>query len=176
MACTCEKVGERTFRGVTTAIARYSCDSGEDTAQLLAGLASDDSGGDLVAAAAARILALANGDPAQLGPAVQRFVQLGIAYVDESRETFQSAEVTLRRREGDCDDHARLVLVLGRAVGLAGRLVIMRRGAIPVHAVSQLADADGVLQWAETTIEAAWGEHPVAAKARLGLSQRSDLG
>lgn len=175
MTCSCERSTTRNIRGVVTPVARYVCTDGEDTASLLGELVGSDAGGPHVDAAAARIRAICDDDPAKLGPAVQLFVQKAIAYHDEPRETFQSAEVTLLRRSGDCDDHARLVIVLAKAVGLAAQLVIMRKGAIPVHAVAKVADAAGELQWAETTLAAQWGEHPVAAKTRLGHEMRADL-
>lgn len=45
----------------------------------------------------------------------------------------------------------------------------------PTHAVAQLC-VDGRCQWAETTVDAFFGEHPLAAASRLGLlDEREDL-
>lgn len=156
-----------------TPIARYVCDTGEDAAELLAQLVREDAGGPLVRHVAGQIRSAAGG---ALGPAIQAWVQRAIAYADERKETFQSAEVTIRRRSGDCDDHARLVLVIARELGVPAQLVICRRRGQPVHAVAKLRDDRGVWQWAETTLAAHFGEHPVEAKKRLNAAARQDLG
>jgi transglutaminase-like putative cysteine protease len=172
LTCACEGTSRLAIGGVDTPIALYACDSPEDAAAFLQNLTASDPGGPLVTAAAAKLAAIEVDDR---GPLVQQFVRGFVLYENEPRETFQTAEVTLRRRSGDCDDHARLVVVLARALGIPARLVILRKDGIPVHAVAQLADRSGVWHWAETTIAARWGEAPLDAKRRLGATSRADL-
>lgn len=106
---------------------------------------------------------------------VQTYVQKTVRYEEEEIERFCSPLVTLRIGLGDCDDHALLVCVLARAAGLQARIVPLRdtSGAI-VHAVTQIKTGGGWM-WAETTIAAGLGEHPLDAAQRLGVL-RSDLG
>jgi len=99
-------------------------------------------------------------------------VQQAIRFVREPRETFQAARVTMKAKAGDCDDHARLVHALAKASGSMARQVFFQRDGQPVHVVEQLYDPDdegmgGRWRWAETTIPAAYGEHPQAAYLRL---------
>jgi len=85
---------------------------------------------------------------------------------------------TLASGSGDCDDHARPVFALALAGGLPAAIAFLHHGgpsAQPTHAVAQLG-LGGRLRWAETTIDAAFGEHPLDAAIRLGLvTARQDL-
>jgi hypothetical protein len=153
-------------------IALWSCSDPEAAAEFLLKETDKDDGGPLVDLAARGIAAIETDDH---GPLVQSLVQGWVEYLPEPWETFQKSEATLRMRTGDCDDSARLAVVLARKLGLPARLVIMRRDGTPVHAVAQIADRNGVWQWAETTVLAHWGESPIDAKRRLGAIARTDL-
>lgn len=171
--CTCERTTTIDFAGVPASVSRYSCETGDQAAELLGELIDEDEGGELVAAYAAGLAERFGDDRATLARAIQLLVQRTIAYVLEAKETFQEAETSLHRRAGDCDDHAVLVIVLARTLSIPARLVILRKNGQPVHAVAQL-ELSGEWQWAETTVAAELGEHPVEAARRL-KTQRKDL-
>lgn len=110
--------------------------------------------------------------------AVHASVQRYVRFAPEEGERFQSAETTMVEGVGDCDCHARLCHALARAGGCASELRFFEAGGEPVHAVAALGTTAGPA-WAETTIAAAFGEHPQAAYRRLGLDQhgaRPDIG
>ncbi len=114
--------------------------------------------------------------PNDFAPAVQAFVQRSVRFLREARETFQHALYTLSHAGGDCDDHARTVVALLRAVGERAQIVGVpnSRGQI-VHVAPIVWDGKG-WKWVETTVRAAFGEHPRAAAKRLGLlGTRTDL-
>lgn len=166
-------------------------------ARLLVELAQEDAADPTVRAWALQILtatARAIGEP--LGPtlspalrdavaeAIHANVQAQIKFVHEPEETFQGADVTIELGAGDCDDHARLVYALAEALGIPAELtffeteegmialptILLQSAAesVPVHVVARLQTSDGAWQWAETTIDAAFGEDPFDALARLG--------
>lgn len=100
--------------------------------------------------------------------AIHANVQRQIEFVNEPTETFQSARETLQIGAGDCDDHARLVKALALAGNLPAKLVFFEADAQPVHVVSAMRPGRiGPWRWAETTIGAAYGEHPYHALERL---------
>lgn len=112
---------------------------------------------------------------ATFGPWLVGWTQRHVAFAKEPVETFQDAVLTYRMGLGDCDDHARFVGAVWRALGGAAKLEVLRRpDGVPTHVVCQLA-VFGRYEWAETTIGAAFGEHPLAAKARLRTRDRGDL-
>lgn len=106
--------------------------------------------------------------PALIARVLQQAVKRRVRYLGEGIETFQSSFDTWRLGVGDCDDSARLLVALALSVGLEARIVALRnRRGVPVHACAVL---DG--RWAETTLDAALGEHPLEAFARLKRSGR----
>jgi Transglutaminase-like superfamily len=107
--------------------------------------------------------------------AVHQFVKDHVAFVREEGEIFQGPAVTLAAGAGDCDDQAILVLALAYAGGLPAVGAFLHEGGDPTHAVAQLCPS-GQCSWAETTVDANYGEHPLAAARRAGvLTDRSDL-
>jgi transglutaminase-like putative cysteine protease len=108
--------------------------------------------------------------------AVQAFVKAAVRFVREARETFQHTLYTLRRRAGDCDDHARAVAALALAGGETARIVGVPNAHGKVGHVATAVFVDGRWCWAETTIDARFGEHPRAAARRLGIGHaRPDI-
>lgn len=104
-----------------------------------------------------------------IGELIQRYVRTWIQFAPEPIETFVAPGMLLTERVGDCDDHACLVAALGLACGLRADLVGFWRGARCHHVTAAL---DGA--YAETTVDARYGEDPLAAASRLGLT-RGDL-
>lgn len=108
-----------------------------------------------------------------------------VRYLGEGVETFQSPTDTWESRLGDCDCNARLLAALARAVGNEATIegaILRRPNGDPRHASVRLHD--GVSwKWAETTLPAYFGEHPIAAfmrttpaGARTDLESGSELG
>jgi transglutaminase-like putative cysteine protease len=127
---------------------------------------------DLVRLARIVTAGLSARDAAQ---AIHALVRDGVRFAAEPSETFSGALITARWRVGDCDDSARLLVALARASGLnAGIAQLPPPPAAPVHVAAAIWAAGG-WRWAETTIAAEFGEHPVVAARRLGIRCRSDL-
>lgn len=164
----------------TTLATRMTFDDPWAAARLLYELAQEDAADPVVRAwaldlqaAASRWLGEPIGSPTrssalvdELARTIHGNVQEQILFIHEPKETFQSARVTMATQAGDCDDHARLVYALARAAGLKAKLIFLEDDAQPVHVVAQIEDSRGY-QWAETTIDAAYGEPPLQAYARL---------
>jgi transglutaminase-like putative cysteine protease len=172
--------------GGTTLSARMRFRDPWAAARLLKALADEDAADPVVRAWALDILraAVATTRPSNDGPTLparamrafnrsaHRSVQHAIRFVREPRETFQSARVTMQSGAGDCDDHARLLHALAKSIGGHSRLVFFATQGQPVHVCDELLDPfdsgkGGVWRWAETTVPAAYGEHPRAAFLRL---------
>lgn len=159
------------------AIGRVDCPDGWAAARMLVAAAEEDA-----RTPNARDLALAlrrvAPDDESFARAVHAFVKSRVAFVREAGEVFQGAAYTLASAGGDCDDHARVVYAIATAGGLPAVMAFLHHGgpdAQPTHAVVQLGP-HGRWQWAETTIDAHFGEHPLAAAQRLGLLKaRGDL-
>jgi hypothetical protein len=153
------------------------------TAIMLEGLTDEDSRVDVFDPAILEAAARAPSPAAFL----HAFVQSAVEFTPEDVETFQTPSVTLATGKGDCDDSARALVALARAIGVKGRLVFFLQEGQPAHVAAQLQDAaapsnmsggmSGAAppwRWAETTIAARFGEHPFQALERLG-GARSDL-
>lgn len=153
-------------------------------ARLLTELAAEDAGDPVVRAWAQEIAeATADAIGETEGPSVSGAlrdaiaqalhanVQAQIRFVHEPVETFQSARVTMQVGEGDCDDHARLLYALAGALSIPVEMTFFEEEddgqMVPAHAVVRMQDSDGTWQWAETTIDAEYGEEPHEALARL---------
>lgn len=159
------------------AAGHVTCADGWSAARLLLALAVEDA-----KTAGARDLALEiRGEAASddaFARAVHRYVLENVRFVREPGEVFTGSSYTIAAGSGDCDDHARVVYAILRAGGLPARMAFLyKKGARgPSHVVVQAA-IGGAWQWLETTIPAAFGEHPYAAGMRVGvLSDRTDLG
>jgi hypothetical protein len=162
--------GDGRVRGVV------ECADGWGAARLLVALGAEDRSSPW-ARELARELRAAAPDDASFAEAVLAFVKERLRFVREApgAELFQSGPYSLLHGEGDCEDHARLVYALAVAGGLPARFAFLHRGDGPTHAVAQVRIGD-VPTWAETTIDARLGEHPLEAGRRLGLlHSRSDI-
>jgi transglutaminase-like putative cysteine protease len=119
-------------------------------------------------------LRLLQAHPHEFPQAVHAFVKCAVRFVREKTETFQHPVYTLRRRAGDCDDHARCVMALVLAGGGKARVVGVPNSRGKVAHVAPQVFHDGLWRWAETTVDAAFGEHPRTAARRLGLHRRRE--
>lgn len=100
------------------------------------------------------------------------WVQKNVRYIDEDIETFIGWRETLARG-GDCDDLAKLLVAMLRALKRKARLATL--GNPPIHVAAQVWELRG-WQWLEATVPGARvGEHPREACRRLGLPIRQDL-
>ena len=116
----------------------------------------------------------ADGRALCIGARIHATVKQSVRFVPERDETFQRAAWSLRYRRGDCDDHAIAVAALALALGLDVRIAPFMAGPNdPRHVAAQIYH-HGRWWWAETTIDARYGEHPFDALDRLGIV-RTDI-
>jgi Transglutaminase-like superfamily len=183
----CELVGSH-YEG-SELVGEFACPDVNDgqpmaTARLLESLTQDDPTFDplprsLIASVGPELFGAE-------GPEVAHaFVKGRVRFEPEEEETFQTPTATFQRGEGDCDDSSRALVALAHAAGIPGRYVYFLQAGQPAHVVAQLWDGpvpSGALpedspawMWAETTIDADFGEHPFTAYARLGKGPRPDL-
>lgn len=172
--------------GGTTLSARMRFKDPWAAARLLVQLSAEDAGDPVVRAWAQEIAEAtidelgAPAGPTIPGPlrddiarALHANVQGQIHFVHEPIETFQAAWVTMQAQEGDCDDHARLLYALAAALAIPVEMTFFEEWdpaagqTVPAHAVVRMQDSDGSWQWAETTIDADYGEEPHDALDRL---------
>ncbi len=111
----------------------------------------------------------AHPEPLAFLQSVHAFVKASVRFIRERRETFQHALYTLKRRAGDCDDHARAVAALAMAGGARARIVGVANAKGKVGHVAALLFDGAQWRWAETTVDAAFGEAPRTAAKRLGV-------
>lgn len=172
----CRVISRSTFNdGETTwPIVEIDCGDNLHAIKFLNEAAAHDTTSPDVREIALRLRA-AHVDPIAFLRAVQCFVKASVRFVREVRETFQHTLYTLRHRAGDCDDHARAVVALALAGGQRGRVVGIRNARGDVSHVAPLVFDGKGWHWAETTVDARFGEHPRAAARRLGLAARPDI-
>jgi hypothetical protein len=156
------------------AVGTVVCDDGWGAARMLVAATAEDAVTDGARALAALIRQEAPDDESY-ARAIQAFVKGRVRFAPEVGEIFQNGGVTLALGVGDCDDHARLVQVLAIAGGLPSAMAFLHRGEGPTHAVAVLCPS-GECSFAETTVDADYGEHPNDAAKRLRLvDERTDL-
>jgi hypothetical protein len=156
------------------AVTELECPDGWAAARLLLAAAIEDS-----QTAGARDLALALRQNAPSDDAYARllhqYVKDSVRFVRESGEIFQGPAYTLAMGAGDCDDQARLLVALGLAGGLGAQMGYLHQGEGPTHVAGRLCTRNAC-SWAETTVDAAYGEEPLAAARRTGvLNGREDI-
>jgi hypothetical protein len=158
-------------------VGRVVCRDGWHAAELLTALAAEDAKTDGACRLAEEIRELAAGDPDWFAIRIMAFVKGHVAFVRDRGEVFSSPGYSLEVGQGDCEDHARLVYALAVAGGLGARLAFLHKGGGPTHAVAQVQTSpEGPWLWAETTVDAGIGEHPIVAARRLGIvADRGDI-
>jgi transglutaminase-like putative cysteine protease len=152
----------------------FSCENPWEWANLLCELAKKDE-----QALAVRWLASAFSHvPQEQQPqAVLEFVQKTITYQDDrpspwtqldQAERFSGPETTLALGFGDCDDSARLVRGILRALGWDARLVFFGPKSYPAHVTAAIRTTDETnpWYWLDASLPAKPGEHPISAKKR----------
>lgn len=155
-------------------LGEVECVDGWGAARLVMALAAEDAKTIGARTIARDLRRRAPSDRAFAGE-VQGFVRRRIRFVPEVGEVFQGPGYALAMGQGDCEDHARAVYAIAVAGGLPARLAFLHRGDGPTHAVAQVL-VDGQARWAETTVAAEFGEHPIEAARRLGLRhERGDI-
>lgn len=155
--------------GSSIPVLQLECGDNATAIRFLNLAAIKDTGDPEVRDLALRILAAY---PDHLPQAVHAFVKCCVRFVREKQETFQHTKYTLRRRAGDCDDHARCVVALVLAGGGKARIVGVQNSKGKVAHVAPQAFDDGAWRWAETTVDARYDEHPRVAARRLGLDRK----
>lgn len=158
-----------------------ACGTPENKLRLLEKLAQRDVAADAGARATLASLRLPPGRAA-LARALHAHVRDTVPFVPERVETFKSTARTLREG-GDCDDSSRALIVLARLAGLRARFRPLEqcKGGVcaKTHVAAEIHDGSG-WHWAETTLDAGFGEHPLAAYRRLKRTgrvvARADLG
>lgn len=157
-------------------VGRVICRDGWHAAAFLLALAEEDAQTDGARMVAANLRETSGGSDAAFAEAIHAFVKRHVRFVRERGEVFISPGYLLEVGAGDCDDHARAVYAIARAGDLPVRLALLHRGAGPTHVLAQLG-VNGAWRWAETTVDARFGENPLAAARRLGvLTSRADIG
>jgi Transglutaminase-like superfamily len=112
-----------------------------------------------------------------LATSLHRHILATFRYQAEEEENILTPGVALAMGEGDCEDHAMLLVAYARATGLDAYVTPLKNelGEI-THAVAVIM-VNGTPRWAETTVAAAFDEHPLAAVRRLQLArERPDVG
>jgi hypothetical protein len=175
--CTVRELATRETTTGPRAVGRVDCPDGWAAARMLVALAVEDARQPWARDVALALRRNAPSDEA-FARAVQAFVKDRVRFVREAGEVFQGGAYTLESGGGDCDDHARLAMAIALAGGLPSAMAFLHHGGLrssPTHAAVQLCPGN-VCSWAETTVDAAFGEHPLAAAIRLGLvNERQDL-
>lgn len=167
------------YEGPEGLVGEWECpdvDEGEPmaTATLLELLADDDPRVGAVPRLSGIFRHMGSSRGQRRGPeALHALVKRRARFRPEEGEVFQAPSVTLARGFGDCDDSARLLVVLAREEGYPARLVYFMQGGQPAHVCAQVF-LRGAWRWAETSIDARFGEHPFHASDRLGL-ERPDI-
>jgi hypothetical protein len=159
-----------------------ACADGWVAARLLLALAAEDAKTPGARALAADLRRVYPSDEA-FARGLHDYVKKRVKFVREAGEIFQSGAFTLRNGAGDCDCHFRLLYALAVAGGLPAKLGLLHHGEDappdmrgPAHAATILCPRGHACSWAETTIDAFYGETPNEAADRLGLTnERSDI-
>jgi Transglutaminase-like superfamily/Putative peptidoglycan binding domain len=171
--CSVDALELRDTSAGPRAVGRVTCRDGWAAARMLLALAIEDSQTPGARDVALSIRQQAPSDAA-FARAVHAFVKDRVRFVREAGEVFQGSAYTLTMGAGDCDDHARVVYAIARAGGLPVRMAFLHKGQGPTHAAAQICAPS--CAWAETTVDADYGEDPIEAAKRLGLlTSRGDL-
>jgi hypothetical protein len=172
--CVVRSLGIRQTAFGPRVVGEVDCPDGWGAARMLLAAAIEDARSPGARDLALRLRREAPTD-AEYARAVHRFIKDRVRFVREHGEVFTAPGYTLAAGAGDCDDHARAAIALALAGGIGAQLGLLHNGDGPAHAAPVLC-VDGRCNWAETTVDAAFGEHPLRAAERLGLlKSRSDI-
>lgn len=147
------------------------CHTHANKVALLDELADYDARCPEVRALAERIAQAAGGDAMRTAAGIHRLVQGRVRHIHEAGEVFTHTMRTLEVGRGDCDDTARAIVAMLRAMGIRAHLTTI--GNPPRHVYAE-AEIEGRRFPLEATINARPGEHPIDAAKRLGI-MREDL-
>jgi len=154
---------------------KHSCPDNPATFRFLLEIAKLDEGDPVARSLGLGFFNAYPKNPKARARAIHAWVKNHIWYVREPKETFQSPTYTTRSGAGDCDDHANLLNAIARNAELVSRIVPLTKPNGDVkHAVAQV-QIDGAWTFAETTVDADFGESPLAAVRRLSLGGRADM-
>lgn len=180
LGCEVSELAPVTVAGVEYPRFRVLARDNEHCVQVFNALARQDADAPAVRELAARFVACTRG----MGPTVaerylaeriHRFVRETVKFQAEEDETSRPPGLTFALGAGDCDEHAGLVCALGWSAGLRARVVGIRDASGDITHVCAVLGVGGVSYWAETTVDAHFGEHPKAAARRLGMYDRVDV-
>jgi hypothetical protein len=174
-------VGDTLVAGVPRKCIDVECRDNQETIDLLNLLAEDDAKHGAVtkafAGAIGRWATRAAGLGGNLAAAdglyareCHRVVRDQITYSDDTSQVLRSSDVTLQRGSGNCVNSARLIASLCHVRGIPAEAVPFE--IYPDEGITHTATRiwhDGAWHWAEATIPAEYGEHPIAAAHRLGV-------
>lgn len=171
--CTVDYIHAAPNADDATTVAHIQAKDGWGAAHFLTELCELDKGRPHLRAAADALRAGAP-DNVTFARDVQSFVKGYLRFAPEEGELFIAPKEALSAGVGDCDDHARVVAGLLRAGGVPARIGFLHKpGGQPTHVVAQAKLDDG-WHFVETTVDAGFGEEPMAAARRLGIV-RSDI-
>lgn len=143
------------------------------TVELLDELAYEDSGDPALVMLARDLAIHAKATHQPLAAYLLAWVHQHVRFIEEPIEAFIGWREVLAVG-GDCDDMARLLVALLRALHVPARLATL--GDPPIHVAAQVHTFTG-WQWLEATVRGARvGEAPADACRRLGIPVRADLG
>jgi len=151
--------------------ARVVCPTHGSRVQLLANLAEHDASTDpRVRRLAEEIVATCGAvEVHEMAAALLAYVQRRVRHTAELVETFSPTWRTLEIGIGDCDDSARALVALAMSLGLPVAMQTLperQTGRDPYH-VSAVFFLDGSWRWADASLAAQLGEHPMDAAKRL---------
>jgi transglutaminase-like putative cysteine protease len=159
----CRPISTTTANGIRTVV--WQCTDRQASAVLLEFLAEYDHNDPAVQELAAHLWRRTAKGKAK---AVQTWVRKNVRYVlDHPQEEFTAPGLyaTGQRTSGDCDDQARLVRALLRAMGVHAWFEFL--GSPPEHVAVRAQIEGNPAAWVETTLPARLGEHPQLALRRI---------
>ncbi len=181
LGCTVTFTGNVDLEGVSYPTYRIEARNNEHLVQVFNEMARAASTNDpAIREIASRYLA----DAREKGPAerelylarrIHKYVQETCSFQREEVETSRPPAMTFALGSGDCDEQACLVASLAWACGLSAVVAPLRDSSGEISHVCAVIGVGSSNLWAETTVGAKLGEHPLAAAQRLGLASRSDI-
>jgi len=154
--------------------AKVSCPSHQARVYLLLELGERDARDPRIRRRAENVVACAGAiTNAERAAALQSHVSSVVRFTPELVEQFTPAWRTLQIGMGDCDDSARSLYALGRSLGLDVALQTLpekltRKDPFHVAAIFYL---NGSWTWADASLPAELGEHPLRAAERIGAAR-----